>query len=52
MERYEMIVECPCGTLMQEFDEDDLVEQVQHHASSVHDMTLEREQVLAMARHA
>jgi hypothetical protein len=52
MERSQLIVECPCGVLLQEPDEDVLVEVVQHHASSVHDMNLEREQVLAMARPA
>lgn len=50
MERHQLIVECPCGVILQESDEDVLVSAVQDHASSVHGMELGREQVLDMAR--
>lgn len=50
MERSQLIVECPCGVVLQESDEDVLVAAVQDHACTVHDMRLEREQVLDMAR--
>lgn len=42
-------VSCDCGKVLRERSDDDLVKAVQEHAKSVHDMSLTREQVLAMA---
>jgi hypothetical protein len=46
------IIECPCGVVIEDDDEDRLVEAAQRHAAEVHDMELTREQALAMARPA
>ena len=45
-------VTCDCGKTMRERDDDELVATVQKHAREVHNMTLTREQVLAMAEPA
>jgi len=47
-----MMVECPCGVVITAPDEDHLVPTVQSHAREVHDMHLDRAQVLDMARPA
>jgi predicted small metal-binding protein len=44
-----MTVKCFCSAVVQADDEDTLVAQVSHHASSVHDVELTREDILAMA---
>ena len=44
-----LTVKCFCGAVVQTDDEDALVEQVSTHASSVHDMDLSRDDILAMA---
>lgn len=43
-------VQCDCGFVAREDDEDLLVKVVQEHAKSVHNMDLTREQILAMAK--
>jgi predicted small metal-binding protein len=43
-------IQCDCGFVAREEDDDTLVEVVQEHARDVHDMELTREQVLAMAK--
>lgn len=48
----EKVVECPCGAVVRATDDDELVGQVQSHASEVHDMDMSREQVLEMAHPA
>lgn len=45
-------VSCDCGKVIREPSDDALVSAVQKHARDVHDMTLTREQVLAMAEPA
>jgi len=45
-------VTCDCGKTMREPNDDKLVAAVQQHAKEVHQMTLTREQVLAMAEPA
>jgi predicted small metal-binding protein len=45
-------VTCDCGKTMREPDDEKLVQTVQKHAKEVHNMTLTREQVLAMAEPA
>ena len=45
-------VSCDCGKTMRGANDDELVRIVQRHAKDVHNMTLTREQVLAMAEPA
>jgi hypothetical protein len=45
-------VTCDCGKTMRERTDDQLVSTVQKHAKDVHNMTLSREQILAMAEPA
>lgn len=43
-------LKCPCGTLIQGTDEDDLVEKAQQHLGESHPgLAYEREQILFMA---
>ncbi len=44
------VIECPCGALIEDSDEERLVSTAQEHARQVHDMDLTRDQALAMAR--
>jgi len=44
------VIQCPCGFLIREEDEAQLVESAQSHARSVHGIELSREQALAMAK--
>ena len=41
-------VTCDCGKTMREPDDEKLISTVQKHAKDVHNMTLTREQILAM----
>lgn len=45
-------VYCDCGKVIREKNDDELVSEVQKHAKQVHDMSLSRAQVLAMAEPA
>jgi predicted small metal-binding protein len=44
------VIQCPCGYLIRERDDDRLVESAQSHAWSAHGIELTREQALAMAK--
>jgi predicted small metal-binding protein len=46
------VIQCPCGVVIEGRDDEDVVAQAQEHARQVHQMTLSREQALAMARPA
>ncbi|MEP6991427.1 MAG: DUF1059 domain-containing protein [bacterium] len=45
-------VTCDCGKTMREHTDEQLVATVQKHAKDVHNMTLTRDQILAMAEPA
>jgi predicted small metal-binding protein len=45
-------VSCDCGKVIRGSTDDELVRAVQQHAQSVHDMSLSKDQVLAMAEPA
>jgi len=45
-------VSCDCGKVIREKNDDELVSAVQKHAKQVHNMSLSRDQVLAMAEPA
>lgn len=49
MSTNELVVECPCGVEIRSRDRIDLVSKVQQHASEVHDMNLDEEQIMDMA---
>ena len=42
-------VNCDCGATIEQASDDALVEQVQKHASEVHNLELTRDQILSMA---
>jgi predicted small metal-binding protein len=44
------VVNCPCGTVIRANSDDELVRLVQEHGQKVHNQTVKREEVLAMAR--
>lgn len=44
------VIECPCGYLIREDDDDALVGSAQAHAMTAHGLALTREQALAMAK--
>jgi predicted small metal-binding protein len=44
------VIQCPCGYLIREPDDETLVESAQTHARSAHAIELTREQALAMAK--
>ena len=46
------VIQCPCGTVLEGSDDDEVVAKAQEHARSVHEMELSRDQALAMARPA
>jgi predicted small metal-binding protein len=52
MSDHQLIVECPCGVVIRGESAASLVPAVQRHASEVHDMRLDDEQVLDMAHPA
>lgn len=43
-------IECPCGAVLREDDEDAVVTAARQHARAVHDMELSDEQARAMVR--
>jgi len=44
------LIECPCGTVLRGEGIDEVVDEAQQHAKSVHDMDLTDEQAKSMAR--
>lgn len=45
-----MLIECPCGAILERDSVEAVVDEAQRHARDVHDMTLSDEQARAMAR--
>lgn len=45
-----MLIECPCGAVLERDSVEAVVDEAQRHARDVHDMTLSDEQARAMAR--
>ncbi len=48
--RNEKVIECPCGVVLRGASDKEVVAKAQEHAKATHDMTLTKEQALAMAR--
>lgn len=48
----QFIVECPCGVVVRASTVEGLIPDVQAHASQVHQMQLDHDQVVDMARPA
>jgi predicted small metal-binding protein len=46
------VIQCPCGSVIEGVDDNDVVKKAQEHAKSVHGMELSREQAPSMARPA
>ncbi len=46
------VIQCPCGSLIEGRDDDEVVKKAQEHARTIHGMELSRDQALAMARPA
>jgi predicted small metal-binding protein len=46
------IIQCPCGSVIEGKDDEEVVQKAQDHAKSTHNMDLSKEQALAMARPA
>ena len=46
------VIQCPCGSVIEGHNDDDVVKKAQEHAKVTHGMELSREQALAMARPA
>jgi predicted small metal-binding protein len=46
------VIHCPCGSVIEGQDDEDVVRKAQEHARQVHQMDLSREQALSMARPA
>jgi predicted small metal-binding protein len=46
------VIQCPCGSVIEGLDDDDVVRKAQDHAKQVHQMELTRDQALAMSRPA
>jgi predicted small metal-binding protein len=46
------IIQCPCGSVIEGDNDEDVVKKAQEHAKSTHNMDLTKEQALAMARPA
>jgi predicted small metal-binding protein len=44
------VIQCPCGSVIEGQDDEDVVKKAQDHAKAVHGMDLSREQALSMAR--
>lgn len=52
MSEMSKVIECPCGYVLEGGSDDEVVDAAQEHARQVHDMSLSRDQALAMARPA
>ena len=46
------IIQCPCGSVIEGQNDDEVVKKAQEHAKTTHNMELSREQALSMARPA
>lgn len=46
------VIQCPCGSVLEGADDEEVVRKAQEHAKQVHQMELTRDQALAMARPA
>jgi predicted small metal-binding protein len=46
------VIQCPCGSVIEGQNDDDVVVKAQEHARKTHAMELSREQALSMARPA
>jgi predicted small metal-binding protein len=46
------LIQCPCGSVIQGVDDEDVVQKAQKHAKTIHGMALTREEALAMAKPA
>jgi predicted small metal-binding protein len=46
------VIQCPCGSVIEGKDDNEVVSKAQDHAKQVHQMELSRDQALAMARPA
>jgi len=46
------IIQCPCGSVIEGQDDEEVVKKAQEHAKTTHNMDLSREQALSMARPA
>lgn len=44
------IIQCPCGSVIEGENDEDVVKKAQEHAKTTHGMELSKEQALAMAR--
>lgn len=47
-----MLIECPCGAVLEEESPEAVMSEAQRHAREVHDMALSDEQARSMARPA
>ena len=52
MAETDKVIECVCGAIIEAPDEDSVVSKAQEHAQETHDMSLSRDQALAMSRPA
>jgi len=46
------VIQCPCGSVIEGGDDEEVVKKAQDHARTTHNMELSREQALSMARPA
>lgn len=46
------VINCDCGVLIKGETDDELVDNAQNHAKTAHDMSITREQALAVAESA
>jgi hypothetical protein len=47
-----MLIECPCGAVLEEASAEAVMSEAQRHAREIHDMVLTDEQARSMARPA
>ena len=52
MTQNRMLIECPCGAVLEEASAEAVVSEAQQHAREVHDLVLSDEQARSMARPA
>jgi predicted small metal-binding protein len=46
------VIQCPCGSVIEGVDDEDVIKKAQEHAKTTHSMELSRDQALSMARPA